>query len=52
LRRLGPYADLFGGVRVGSLREEMGAWVRVLEVTDGVCGLAFPEIGLEDFGQG
>jgi uncharacterized protein len=52
LRRLGPYADCFSGVRVGSLREEIGAWVRVLEVGDGVDGLALPEIGLEDFGNG
>ncbi|HEV2709690.1 MAG TPA: DUF309 domain-containing protein [Edaphobacter sp.] len=50
LRRLGPYADFFGGVRVAPLREQIGAWVRALEVTDGACGLLFPVIGLEDCG--
>lgn len=49
LRRLQPYEICFGGVRVGPLRGEIGAWLRVLEVTDGLCELAFPEIGLESF---
>jgi predicted metal-dependent hydrolase len=52
VRRLEPYADFFGGVRVDSLREEIEAWVRMLDEGDERCGLSFPEIGLEGCEKG
>ena len=44
LRRLAPYPASFGGIMVGSLREEIGAWLQALEVEDASSRLAFPKI--------
>lgn len=47
LRRLEPCGVSFGGVMVGGLREEIGAWLRVLEEEDALVRLEFPAIVLE-----
>jgi len=46
LRRLEPYANLFGGVRVGVLREDIRSCLRALE-DDAPLRLASPKILLE-----
>jgi hypothetical protein len=48
LRRLEPYAISFGGVRVGTVRKEIGVWLRALETDDASPRLPFPDIHLED----
>ncbi|GGG72840.1 DUF309 domain-containing protein [Edaphobacter dinghuensis] len=47
LRRLEPYGTSFGGVGVGALREEICAWLQVLEQEDVSLRLAYPAIVLE-----
>lgn len=54
LRRLEPYPALFEGVEVVPLREEVEAWLQVLEVRDSSRALPFPQIRLNSAptGQG
>ena len=51
LRRLEPLASSFGGVKVDSLREEIGAWLQALEVGDAPLDRPFSQIRLEDMGD-
>jgi hypothetical protein len=46
LRRLEPYPAIFEGVDVAPLREELGAWLRMLEVHDSPIHALFPQIQL------
>lgn len=48
LRRLEPYEISFGGVRVGTLREELEAWVLALETEEEDICRAAPVIYLEN----
>lgn len=48
MRRLEPLAFCFGGVMVGALREEIGAWLRALEMGDAPLDLPFPQMRLEE----
>ena len=47
LRRLEPYPALFQSVEVTLLREEVVAWLRILEVHDSPIHPPFPQIRLE-----
>ena len=47
LRRLEPYPAVFGGVAVGTLREELLSWVRVLEAGKSASIQTFPRIELD-----
>jgi uncharacterized protein len=49
LRRLEPFASSFGGIMVGSLCEEIGAWLQALEVDDAPLDRPFPQISLEEY---
>jgi predicted metal-dependent hydrolase len=46
-RRLEPYETVFGGVRVGKLREEVCIWLQAIEEDDVPLQLAYPTIVLE-----
>ena len=46
LRRLEPYPALFERVEVTALREEVGAWLEVLEAADSATHPPFPRIRL------
>ena len=46
LRRLEPYPALFESVEVTSLREEVEAWLAVLEAPDSAIHPPFPQIRL------
>ena len=48
LQRLESFESCFGGVRVGSLREEIDAWLQELEVGDAPLNRPFPQIRLEE----
>lgn len=44
LRRLEPFSISFEGIGVRALREEIGAWLRELEVGEAPFALPFPRI--------
>ncbi len=46
LRRLEPYPTLFESVEVTSLREEVEAWLKVLEASSSTAHPPFPQIRL------
>ncbi len=46
LRRLEPYPALFEMVEVAALREEVNAWLELLEAPDSAICPSFPQIRL------